>query len=301
MSKQNAILRFSALGDLAAALPVIRAFHEQPLIITSGLGKALLSDEFDHFLLLDDKRPRSMLKLAWQIRQHRFEHLIRIQNNDRARVVTALSGAHVHNNDGVSYQQCATRIFHDIATKSGQIGALNTDITATTSDYIVFNCGSSEKWASKRLPIEKWRQFSEQLQQRFNRRIVLTGSAEERDYIDSIARELVGPTEVVAGKTSLGDLKVLLANACLTLSTDSAAMHLSAVQKTPTIGLFGPTNWVRSAPWGDWSTAIYDSTFYPAGQPPARSNPQPDNYFDHLELSPALKRLNRYLPADAQG
>jgi len=45
-----AVIKFSALGDIAESLPVLRAFKQTPTIITSPLGKALLQDEFDDFM-----------------------------------------------------------------------------------------------------------------------------------------------------------------------------------------------------------------------------------------------------------
>jgi ADP-heptose:LPS heptosyltransferase len=46
------------------------------------------------------------------------------------------------------------------------------------------------------------------------------------------------------------ELIALLATADLVIANDSAPMHLAAQLGTPTLGLFGPTDPVRFAPWG---------------------------------------------------
>jgi len=53
---KTAIIRFSALGDIAYTMPFLRALKVRPLIITTATGRELLKDEFDEFLLLKSKR-----------------------------------------------------------------------------------------------------------------------------------------------------------------------------------------------------------------------------------------------------
>jgi heptosyltransferase-2 len=52
------------------------------------------------------------------------------------------------------------------------------------------------------------------------------------------------------GKTSLRDLISLLYLSSVTVSSDSGPMHMAAALKRPVIALFGPTNPVKSAPYG---------------------------------------------------
>ena len=94
-------------------------------------------------------------------------------------------------------------------------------------------------------------------------------------------------------------MKALLGGAFLTISTDSAAMHISAAQKTPTIGLFGATNWLRSAPLGPWATALYDRTRYPDGRPPIPNLEAPGPYYDGIDLNEGLARLAPFLETSA--
>ena len=124
----------------------------------------------------------------------------------------------------------------------------------------------------------------------------MTGDKSEKEYVDTILNEnLEIPIENIAGKTTIQELKELLKNAFLTVSTDSAAMHTSAAMKTPTIGLFGPTNWIKSAPYGPWSTVVYDKVYFKVGKPLEKNSRDISNYFDHIDINEALTELSAYL------
>ena len=261
-----------------------------PFIITSPIGKALLDDEFSDFIVLKDKSLLSHLKLIREIRKHGFSDLIDLQGNDRSRFVSACSGSRAHN----GYDPNRKPSFSELAKTIKKKVAEQWVFEPKPRNYIVLNAGSSAKWAAKRPPIKKWIEFAEILNAQFNLPIKLTGSKEEVEYISSIAKQLPGSIEVLAGKTSLCELKVLLRNAFLTISTDSAAMHISAVEKTPTIGIFGSTTW-KCIGYVPWTIGLYDHTFYPDGIPPKSCQAEVRNYYDHINLSEGLETLKEYL------
>ncbi|KFL34015.1 MULTISPECIES: glycosyltransferase family 9 protein [unclassified Sulfurospirillum] len=291
-----AVIKFSALGDIAESLPVLRAFKQTPTIITSPLGKALLQDEFDDFMILSNKKALTLAKLIWKIRKQKFDWLIDLQNNDRSRLIDYLSNAtHIANHDNIVLTQNINTILYEIAQKTSLVNPLDTTFVPKKRSYIVLNCGSSPKWASKRLPAHKWHEISALLYERFHLPFILTGDLSEKEYVEEILKSIVGEKKSVAGNTTLQDLKKILSEAFLTVSTDSGPMHLSAVQKTPTIGLFGPTNWIRTAPYGPWSTVVYDTQFYANPIPPMKSLMEHNNYFDHICIDQALVTLSAYL------
>lgn len=290
------VLRFSALGDLALALPYLRALTVRPVILTMPLGQALLSDEFDAFVLLKNKSALAQLRFVLALRQQRFDVIADLQSNDRSRVMTRLAGAgRVYERTFAPRLYSATETWQRLLAPSGLLGPLDLSFAPKPRDYIVLNTGSSPAWLSKRLPVAKWREFSALLHERFGLPFVLTGSSDERDYVGQVAGQLAGRAENRAGQTSVPQLKRLLAGAFLTVSTDSAAMQISAAMKTPTIGLFGATNWVRSAPFGPWSRTVYDKTCYPDGQPPAENRRDCRPFYDRLDITDALDELAPYL------
>ncbi len=290
------VLRFSALGDLALAMPYLRALTVKPVVLTMPAGQALLCDEFDAFVVMKDKSVLSQARFVLALRRERFDALADLQSNDRTRVMTRLAGAgRVFDRTFEAHVYAASEAWRRILEPSGLLGPLDLTFAPKPRDYIVLNVGSSPAWLSKRLPDAQWRTISGLLHERFGLPFVLTGSADEREYVGRVAGVLAGRAENRAGQTSIQQLKQLLAGAFLTVSTDSAAMQISAAMKTPTIGLFGATNWVRSAPFGPWSRTVYDRTFYPDGQPPAENTRVCRYFYDHIDIAGALDELTPYL------
>lgn len=73
-------------------------------------------------------------------------------------------------------------------------------------------------------------------------RVVLTGSAGERDLARGIAeRAGLGEDAVLAGRTGLAGLAALVAGASLVVCGDTGAGHLATAFGTPSVLLFGPT------------------------------------------------------------
>lgn len=285
-----AVMKFSALGDIARILPFLRAMKEQPCIITSPVGKAFLEDEFDDFIVLKDKSAWSHIRLIREIRKRKFSVLIDLQGNDRCRFIDYFSGTTVDKEyKHIDKSNCSSRV-REIYKEASRITVCR---NKTAAEYIVFNIGSSAKWAAKRPPAEKWQEFAEIVNARFGLPIKLTGSADEVEYVNSIAADLPGDIEVVAGQTNLIELKALLADAFLVVSTDSAALHIAAVQGTPTIGIFGSTTWKGKLPY-DWAKGLYDHTYYPDGNMPTCIE-QIDNYYDQIDIQEGLSALGVYL------
>jgi len=287
----TAVMKFSALGDIASVLPLLRVIEPKPCIITSLLGKAFLEDEFSDFLVLPSKSTVSHIRLIRDIRKRRFANLIDLQGNDRCRFLSALSGSIVHNGYDPNSRH---RPYSPWVRELQQQARERLVFTKKSRSYIILNTGSSAKWASKRLPVAKWVEFAGLLNDRYGLPFRLTGSADEVDYVTDIARQLPGNVEVVAGKTSLTDLKKIIRDAFLTVSTDSAAMHISAVEMTPTIGLFGATPWERFN-YLPWTVALYDRIYYRDAAQPTKSLAEIRNYYDHIHLEDGLAALKEYI------
>ncbi len=289
------VMRFGALGDVALALPFLRALTIKPLVITASAGRELLSDEFSDFVVLESKSIMAQARVLLELRRRRLDVLIDLQSNDRSRVMSRMAGAgKIFERDFPPRALPAAAAWQKILAASGLLGPLDLTFTPKPRNYIALNAGSSPQWLSKRLPDRKWREISALLRERFNLPFVLTGSPEEREYVEHLAGHIEGPAENRAGQTSLKELKRLLAGAFLTVSTDSAAMHISAAMKTPTIGIFGATDWTRSAPFGPWTRVVYDRVHYPDGVPPAQNIQTAGPYYDHVDITVALQGLSGF-------
>ena len=288
-SKNIAVIKLSALGDIASSLPYIRAMKPAPCIITSPIGKAFLKDEFSDFIVLDKKSVLSQIQVILEVRKRRFTDILDFQGNKRCKLIGRTSGTKVH--DLASYfvrKDPVTPLAQSVIDAGDLLECKKPERT-----HIVFNTGSSPKWTSKRPPAWKWKEFAEILNERYNLPIKMVGSQEELPYVQEIASVLPGDIEILAGKTPFPELKKLIRDAFLTVSTDSAALHISKAEATPTIGIFG-----SHAPGGKmsfpWTVGIFDRTLYPDGNLPIATQ-EPGNYYDNVDLNEGLEALAEYL------
>jgi len=310
--KKLCLVKFSALGDLAQIEPFLpslaQTFHIT--FLTSAMGYEYYKDSpyIKHFIVLKSKRIKHLLETIPKY-SAQFDYFVDLQGNDRSKFLSLFSFAKRIGNYTNAFKH--TPIPESLKPYILEQSVYHIDLLSILSQlpvtfefkpfeqkqrsYIVLNCGSSPKWISKRLPIHKWQKMAHLLYETFHLPFVLTGEKAEVAYIETIANAIAYPSEIYAGKTTLLELKALLANAFLTVSTDSASLHISSVQKTPSIGLFGPTSWIYAKPFGPWSEAIYDQEFYKEGKPPAKNRQEVEAYFESIDIKPALKKLEPYL------
>lgn len=307
-----ALIKFSALGDLAMIEPYIKLLTQKYnlTLVTSKIGYEYYKDIDNlNFILINNKN--SILEnIVTFFKLYSFDKIIDLQGNDRSKILTFTKKNNLYSNYVKSYfiknLKCnlikEKSNFHlyvySILNEfiSDEELVKNNSFKERTPNYIVLNCGSSEKWKSKRLPIEKWSQISEILYNKYKLPFYLTGDSSEVKYLKELSKYIKGEYQILAGKTSLIELKQILKNAYLTISTDSAAMHISSVYGTPTIGLFGATNWLRSAPFGSWSTVVYDKKYFKDNIPLEKNSREVDNkFYENINIEEALEKIDKYL------
>ena len=117
-------------------------------------------------------------------------------------------------------------------------------------DYAVIAPGA--RWKTKRWPPEKFGELSSILPLR----TLIVGSKGDMD----IAREVValsgGKAVSLAGKTNLKELIEVIRGARFFVSNDSGPMHIAAALDIPVFAIFGPTDPLRTGPYGSRHTVI---------------------------------------------
>jgi ADP-heptose:LPS heptosyltransferase/lauroyl/myristoyl acyltransferase len=120
----------------------------------------------------------------------------------------------------------------------------------------------SENDPAKRWPVAHWRRLIEELP---DERFVLFGTPGDAAIAGQVcAGSDPGRVSNQAGRTSLAELAGGLARCRLLVSNDTGGMHLANALGVPLVGLFGPTNPVRTGP-------VFDAPFeilQPPGCPP---------------------------------
>jgi lipopolysaccharide heptosyltransferase I len=118
-----------------------------------------------------------------------------------------------------------------------------------SSPYAVILPGTN--WPTKRWPVEKFAGLVGPLRDRFGLRTVLAGGADAAEMAPAIPGAIS-----VAGKTTLKQLTALLERAAVVVANDSGPMHIASALGRPLVTAFGPTNPVRTGPFGRMDSVV---------------------------------------------
>ena len=117
------------------------------------------------------------------------------------------------------------------------------EMAGTGGNYAVLCPGSN--WITKRWPAERFAELVAPLRERFGLRSIIAGGPGDRE----LAARIPGALDL-CGKTSLMQLVALMRGAKLAITNDSGPMHIASALNRPLVALFGPTNPVRTGPYG---------------------------------------------------
>ena len=111
--------------------------------------------------------------------------------------------------------------------------------------------GSAKCW-----PPMRFAELANRLQSQWDADVILFGAASETPVSCAIASEMRQPPIDLTGKTAIADLPALLSQCHVFVGNDSGAMHIAAAVGLPTIGVFGPTDPLGTAPVTPRSTIV---------------------------------------------
>jgi ADP-heptose:LPS heptosyltransferase len=132
------------------------------------------------------------------------------------------------------------------------------------------------KSPTRRWPVDRFAAVARALAGR-GHRVVITGSAGEREVAEQVAQRAGLPeSTVLAGRTGLTELAALVADARLLISGDTGIGHLATAYRTPSVLLFGPVPPRRWGPPPDrpYHRAIWHGTRAEPGDAP-EGDPHP--------------------------
>jgi len=114
-------------------------------------------------------------------------------------------------------------------------------------------------------PLKRWypdrfADLASRIREAYQARILLFGSSDERELGEEICRRALNPGIVnLAGRISL-DAAIALIGCCgLFVTNDSGLMHVAAALDVPLVGIFGPTDPGRTAPWSKRYVLVRDA------------------------------------------
>lgn len=98
-------------------------------------------------------------------------------------------------------------------------------------------------WRHKHWREAGWAALADRLSRECDLYPVFMGAAGDRPMIERIRSQMVAPSLVAAGETTLKQAAALLERSRLAIAVDTALMHIGVSVGTPVIGLCGPSYW----------------------------------------------------------
>jgi heptosyltransferase-2 len=128
-------------------------------------------------------------------------------------------------------------------------------LAKATGPLVVFNPGANYGTA-KQWPEDRYAALGRRLRAEFGASIVFVGGPGDRSVCDRIAHEIrAGATDEpildLAGKTSILELGAVLAASRLVVTNDTGAMHVAQAVGSTIVAVFGSTDPVTTAPYGE--------------------------------------------------
>jgi len=103
-------------------------------------------------------------------------------------------------------------------------------------------------WETKLWNNEKFARLADRIHQELHMKVVFTGR--EKEPLRDITSRMTSEGINLGGTTTLLELASVYKKAKVVITTDSGPMHLAAAVGTPVVALFGPTDPVRTGPYG---------------------------------------------------
>ncbi|MGA9771147.1 MAG: lipopolysaccharide heptosyltransferase II [Blastocatellia bacterium] len=112
---------------------------------------------------------------------------------------------------------------------------------------VAINPGATNSRAKQWLA-PRFAQTADQLSERDGFQAIIIGAAGDRETANEVAQHMRTRAVVLAGRTSITELKAALACSSLVLSNDTGTAHVSAALRVPTVVVFGPTEHISTRP-----------------------------------------------------
>ncbi|MCI0490280.1 MAG: lipopolysaccharide heptosyltransferase II [Blastocatellia bacterium] len=109
---------------------------------------------------------------------------------------------------------------------------------------------------AKRWLAERFAETADILAERDGFQTIIVGAAGDREVARETALYMRTPSAMLAGRTSVAELKAVLACSALVVSNDTGTAHVSAALGVPTVVVFGPTEHFSTRPMSDVATVV---------------------------------------------
>jgi lipopolysaccharide heptosyltransferase I len=283
------VIKPSSLGDVVHSLPFLNALRDSfpkaeiHWIIAKGLEGLLEGHPMINKLWIINKDNWKRIKavrttikelrsLFKSLKAERYDIVIDLQGLLRSGILAKASGAPVR--IGFKEAREGSRMFYTHTVKAGKdvhavdrylemakfLGCDTSEVkfpfplsfTSQLSPlsfqlpdkYAVIVPGA--RWETKRWHPERFGQLASMM----HVKSIVVGGESDADIADIVARNSCSNAVSIVGRTSLKELIEVMRNASFVVTNDSGPMHIAAALNVPVFAIFGPTNPLRTGPYG---------------------------------------------------
>ncbi len=287
------VVKPSAFGDVVHSLPFLHALRtrypqaEIHWVVAKGIHEILEDHPMINKLWVFDKnrwkRPgnlgetlREIRRLARGLRLEKFDVVVDLQGLLRSGIISALAGS--SRRIGFKEAREGSRFFYTQTVEGGTnihaverylrvASTLDCDISqvrhpfpplpdprtlvpSLPGDYVVFAPAAGS-------PVKRWppERFGELASRLSLGAFVVAGGA-DWELAEKVVAASRGKAVSLAGRLTLKGLAALISQARFVVCNDTGPMHIAAALGVPVIAVFGPTNPVRTGPYGDIHTVV---------------------------------------------
>ena len=119
------------------------------------------------------------------------------------------------------------------------------------NDDRIITLNPFSRWEYKEWGYGKWVEIMDWIWKEYEITAIIVGAIEEKEQSEYIVQRCCGRVFNLTGRTTLGELAGVLSKSSFHIGVDSAAPHIAAAVGTPTITIYGPSDWRDWAPQGE--------------------------------------------------
>ncbi len=284
-------VRFSAYGDICMCLPAIVHFRrvyseaETHFLVAHKYADLLTNHkryEIDYLHIYNRiggfKGWLEMLNTANKLRPLKFDAIFNWQSNPRSKILLSAVGSktilsfnrfmRIHQIEKIylTLKQFGLKQpdkFEPIPLAGdSEIKWASGVLSHVPRGRIKIVIGIGGLWQTKLWQVSNFIETMRILSNSTDAHFVLIGDSRDLDRSDAISSAFQDRIINLTGRTTILQSAAIISLSDLTISNDTSTMHLSWVQGTPTIGIFGSTDPKRTGPLGE-KAFVFASTLLP--------------------------------------
>ena len=280
MMKRLLVIKLSSLGDIAHALPAVRALKDRTGAAIDWVVQpeyaALLAccPDVERTILFPRRNfVRGFFPFLRELRRERYDVIVDLQGLLKSALVARL--AHGTRRAGPAWAREAAHWFYDaqpvrtlgarrhaveeavavanlVAPGEGRPPEPRLNFPEAESDgspgpHVAF--APFSRWETKNWPLEKFAELGRRLAAEMGCRIRIVGGRDDEAQGEELARQIGERAKNLCGKTDLPGLCSLLKSMDLLVCVDSGPMHWADALGVPIVALFGATDPARTGPF----------------------------------------------------